>query len=437
MGVSVRKRRDDSTGAWWVFISHHGRRRAKRVGDKKAALVAASQLRARLTLGDLSVFDQPAVPAPSFEMVARRWLIEYPALHPIRPATLSNYRQFIEGHLIPFFGPKPISELTVSQVEQFITAKRQPGGSIRNPARPLQDRAIHVGLVALRLILKRATRDKLIPANPMVDLEWRGAARTDRVDPFTGPELRLILAAARQVDPALAVMLQVWMQCGARAGEIAGLQWADLDLAHGLLTIQRTYSRHRLGPTKTGKNRTVSFLHPILDDGGEWRPGSSTLAFEVLGQLRQRVEQAGAGPFVFGQAGKPLRSGQLHRLWRRTLMLAKVRYREPEQLRHTLASTLLSRGAPLLYVQSVGGWRSAAVLLRAYARWLPGGESATQVQPAHLVESIPEWDRLGPVGVSGQDNGPEKEPTHAHPNHVLRRVKLPTPGLQFAGRHQG
>jgi len=147
MGVQVRKRRDDPTGAWWVFISHRGRRRAKRVGDKKAAVVAASQLRARLTLGDLSVFDQPSVPVPSFEQVARRWLVEYPALHPIRPATLSNYRQFIEGHLIPFFGAKPISELTASQIEQFITAKRQPGGSIRNPARPLQDRAIQVGLV--------------------------------------------------------------------------------------------------------------------------------------------------------------------------------------------------------------------------------------------------------------------------------------------------
>ena len=436
MGVQVRKRRDDPTGAWWVFISHRGRRRAKRVGDKKAAVVAASQLRARLTLGDLSVFDQPSVPVPSFEQVARRWLVEYPALHPIRPATLSNYRQFIEGHLIPFFGAKPISELTASQIEQFITAKRQPGGSIRNPARPLQDRAIQVGLVALRLILKRAARDKLIPANPMVDLEWRGAARTDRIDPFTGQELRLILAAAHQVDPAFALLVQVWAQCGARAGEIAGLQWADMDLAHGLLTIQRTYSRHRLGPTKTGRNRTVSFLHPILDDGGEWRPGSSTVAFEALGQLRQLVRADSSGPFVFGQAGKPLRSGRLHRLWRRTLLMAKVRYREPEQLRHTLASTLLSRGAPLLYVQSVGGWRSAAVLLRAYARWLPGGESATQVQPARPVESIPGWDRLDLVGVNGHNDGPVKEDSDAHPDHVLRRVKLSTPGLQSAGRHQ-
>ena len=34
------------------------------------------------------------------------------------------------------------------------------------------------------------------------------------------------------------------------------------------------------------------------------------------------------------------------------------------QLRHTFASTLLSRNAPLLYVQQQGGWRSARSLRR-------------------------------------------------------------------------
>lgn len=49
----------------------------------------------------------------------------------------------------------------------------------------------------------------------------------------------------------------------------------------------------------------------------------------------------------------------------------RVRYRSPEQLRHTFASTMLSRNAPLLYVQQQGGWRSASVLLRVYARCMP------------------------------------------------------------------
>jgi integrase len=69
-------------------------------------------------------------------------------------------------------------------------------------------------------------------------------------------------------------------------------------------------------------------------------------------------------------------------------------YRNPEQLRHTLASVLLSRNAPLLYVQRVGGWKSATVLLDVYARWLPqegvgevqGQPNATPAQPRAVAQ---------------------------------------------------
>jgi integrase len=68
--------------------------------------------------------------------------------------------------------------------------------------------------------------------------------------------------------------------------------------------------------------------------------------------------------FIFARGQGRLPSYALHAEWRRVLTTAGVRHRAPEQLRHTFASTLLSRNATLLYVQKQGGWRSAAVLLR-------------------------------------------------------------------------
>jgi integrase len=111
----------------------------------------------------------------------------------------------------------------------------------------------------------------------------------------------------------------------------------------------------------------------------------------VLSRLERRTV-AGMAPtaFLFGQGTSPMRSYTLHRDWRRALRAAGVRYREPEQLRHCFASIMLSRNAPLLYVAEVGGWASAHVLLKVYARWLPSQtgvalvrpqQSATQTQP--------------------------------------------------------
>jgi integrase len=91
--------------------------------------------------------------------------------------------------------------------------------------------------------------------------------------------------------------------------------------------------------------------------------------------------------FLFQRGGETLSSMAVHRAWHRVLLAAQVRYRSPEQLRHTFASTMLSRNAPLLYVQQQGGWRSAAVLLRVYARWMPQ-PSATPAQPVVLSATV-------------------------------------------------
>lgn len=142
-------------------------------------------------------------------------------------------------------------------------------------------------------------------------------------------------------------------------------------------------------PTKTGHSRTVSLLHPVADDTTQWRPGATDGAQSVVAGLRgltvQSLEPEG---FVFGRGTKPLSSMELHRRWRRVLAKAQVRYRVPEQLRHSFASTMLSRNAPLLYVQHQGGWRSASVLLRVYARWMPE-EAGIRPAPATLLPPAP------------------------------------------------
>lgn len=398
MGVRVREWK----GAWWVFKTYNKQRQAVRIGTgrdgKKKADEVARRVAAMAALGDPAVFDRPVrvvapTSAPTFADVAQEWLAKYPALHAIRPSTLENYRSFTEKHLVPFFGTMPVDTITVDTIESFIEAKRAPGGSVRFEGKSLSDASLRTGLHALRLILKRAVRRKLIAANPASDAEWSGAnSNADNVDPFTLSELVKILAAAdrlaaqaeagpwRAFFPA---MLRVWMRTGMRAGEVAGLQWQDVDLAAGTVFVRRTYSRRRLGPTKTGRTRTVSMLHPIAEATAEWRPGSMDACRDAVAALRRLTVRAlEPEAFVFTDRGRPLASNNLNQIWRRVLSAARVRYRMPEQLRHTFASTLLSRNAPLLYVQQQGGWRSAAVLLKVYARWLPTDAQGGSVQPA-------------------------------------------------------
>jgi integrase len=223
----------------------------------------------------------------------------------------------------------------------------------------------------------------------MAAVEWHVAERIENVDPFSTRELQAILSAAEQVDADAATLFRVWAQSGMRAGEVTGLQWQDIDLDAAVVKVRRTFSQGRLGPTKTAAStRDVSILHPTADSTPEWRPGATASARSVIQGLRRlTVRSLEPQGFLFQRDGRPLSSMHVHRAWKRGLAKAGVRYRAPEQLRHTWASTMLSRNAPLLYVQQQGGWRSASVLLRVYARWLPQ-PSATQAQPAPETAAV-------------------------------------------------
>lgn len=391
MGVRVREKVKGS-GEWWIFLHIGNRRKALKVGtDKRVANTAASKLRKAIARGEYRIPDRTRG-APTFAEVARDWLTRYPVTHDVRPSTMENYTSFTEQHLLPYFGGIRMDHITPRVIEDFILAKRGPGGSVRFDGKALSPQSLRVGLTALRLILRRAVTLGLLTANPAADLGRGPRGDGQNVDPFTPRELRVILNAAdRVVGADFATLLGLWAQTGCRAGEISGLQEQDVDPGAGTILVRRTFTRGRLGPPKAGGERRVSFLHPTTEDTAEWRPGATPGSREVARRL-QRRKVAGMAPttFLFGRGTVPMRSSEVHHAWRRALLAAGVRYREPEQLRHSFASIMLSRNAPLLYVAEVGGWASAHVLLGVYSRWLPSRtgvtpmepqESATQTQP--------------------------------------------------------
>jgi len=53
VGVKVRYWK----GAWWVFVNHNGRRKAKRIGDRETATRIAQAIREKLARRELNLGD--------------------------------------------------------------------------------------------------------------------------------------------------------------------------------------------------------------------------------------------------------------------------------------------------------------------------------------------------------------------------------------------
>jgi hypothetical protein len=80
------------------------------------------------------------------------------AVRGIGPNTLANYASFTRNHLLPFFGDRPLNDISPAVVEDFIAAKLTPGGSTRFAEKAIGRGSLRIGLVALRLIFQRGVQ---------------------------------------------------------------------------------------------------------------------------------------------------------------------------------------------------------------------------------------------------------------------------------------
>src|SRR5260370_8515821 len=89
--LKIRKR----GGKWYVFVNYHGKRKAKCVGtSRELAEQVRRQLEARLTLGDLALFDSDEK-IQTFGSYADKWLKEYARVE-CKTSTADGYEGAIE-----------------------------------------------------------------------------------------------------------------------------------------------------------------------------------------------------------------------------------------------------------------------------------------------------------------------------------------------------
>ena len=72
MGVKVREKPKDS-GTYWIFITHRGKRKSKKIGDKRLANEISKKIEAKLVLGDLSIINKNELAIPTLKQYIHGW----------------------------------------------------------------------------------------------------------------------------------------------------------------------------------------------------------------------------------------------------------------------------------------------------------------------------------------------------------------------------
>jgi integrase len=373
MGVSVREKIKGK--GWWIFIAHNKKRASRKVGTRAAANKVARELRAKLAVADF-LPEKRDIPT-----VKERWEhFEKNYLSLKSDSKAANYRTNFNTHILPVFGSTRMDAVTDETVESFIA-------DLVN-GKKLAKQTI---ATILREGGRLYTHAKKIVGNfnPFAGHSglYTNAKQAEEIRPFNREESELFLRTAREHEPEDYCIFLTMLHSGIRPGELAGLQWADVDWFNKSLFVQRAIDlKHRkIVPTKSRKSRSVKISDELIAALKEHRAAQRAYWFKKGTEMPEWV-------FPNDDGGWQDMNNLRERAFARTLIKAGLASRDLYDLRHTYASQLLKDGAPPTFVQKQMGHATLDVTLRVYAHYLPD-EGDRQ-----FINRLPSLSANAPVG---------------------------------------
>jgi integrase len=326
-----------------------------------ANLKYASQLRGeiqrRITLGTFryaeyfpnSRFVREAAPTTqTFKEVSLAWL----QIADLAKSTREGYEKSLRKHVWPKIGDKPIDRVTELEVLQILSNVKASKKTRNNTLIPIR-RTFKLAKLATAAGVEYSKHQSPLP------------------DPFEPDDVEAILAKMRErYGREVENYFGFGFFAGPRPSEQIAAQWADMSLRAGIWTVKRAKVRKEEKETKTARERD----HAL-----------SSRAAAYLEAQRQFTQLKGGPVFLDPVTGKPYNDDKppRERYWRPVITALGIRYRPPEQMRHTYITMAIMAGANPVWVARQAG-NSPRVIFKHYARWI---ERVDRSREAQKVES--------------------------------------------------
>jgi integrase len=283
MGVKIREK-EKGSGVWWLFINYKGKRTSRQIGKKGAAEKAMEHAQARLKLG------QDALPKekPSAPTLQAYWdgFEETYLQSGVRESTMDSYQGAFKNHILPELGAIRLDELTRDKIKAFVAGltqkryartvkvvRKDENGKKhierKTVERPYSKASIRVIVAELTAVLNHAKEDGVIASNPSGRtgrLYKQAPVVHEEIQPLTHEEVPVFLETARVHFPEYFPLFLCAIHTGMRSGELAGLQWGDIDFNGKFMTVRRSFTRGRIEKTKTDQIRRVDLSDALLHE---------------------------------------------------------------------------------------------------------------------------------------------------------------------------
>lgn len=286
---------------------------------------------------------------------------------PYKPSALRGYEAALRDRILPDLGGKKIADVQLADV-QALADRMQADG--------LDASTIRNALMPLRAIYRRALSRGHVAVNPTAGLELPAVRGTrDRIaSPAEAEALIEALPAGERALWATA------MYAGLRLGELRALRWEDVDLAGGVIRVERSWDAKE-GPVAPKSRKGLRSV-PIP---------------AVLRDYLDRTIGAERSGLVFGRsAERPFCVSTIVDRARRAWETAELEPIGLHECRHTFASLMISARVNPKALSTYMGHANISITLDRYGHLMPGNEE----EAAGLLDSYLAADRAKRAGAA-------------------------------------
>lgn len=263
-------------------------------------------------------------------------------------STFDGYAKAINSERMARWHGVRVGEVTPGDLREWIGGMDCTSKFIRNL------------MIPLRSVLEDALNDGLIEFNPfdriaLGKLIRQTAKASDYViSPYSADERAQLLDACRSDERP---MVQFWFETGLRPGELQALGWDAVDLRAKVVRITQ--------------NQVAGVIKVPKTSAGRREVDLSHSAIEAL-KAQQSLSGASARVWLNPATLEPWQTDAQVRktLWQPLCRRAKIEYRNPYQVRHTYASTLLTAGHNPWYVAAQLGHEDVEMVFRTYGKFI-------------------------------------------------------------------
>lgn len=271
-------------------------------------------------------------------------------------STLYGWKRILEQIKASNLSKLSLNELQAADIRQYIKAAQKRG---------LKNQTINRQLNLLSRVMERAWIDEIVPQNVVKRVEKLKEIKYEG-NVYTLEDCRRIFAAAETYgNDNIKIALHLGILHGLRRGEMVGLEWSNIDLDKGVMTISQ--SKNKVG----GK---VVITTPKTKNSYR-KLAINPYTLELLKELKQKQKERFGGCrflMVNPQTGEGISPASLQKPYKIFQNKTGIPNYRLHDLRHTFATRAIYSGANIVDISHALGHSNTNTTENIYLHFVLG-----------------------------------------------------------------